>query len=48
MVYGEWLIRMKVDQSEAYNRLIAKEGLPLFHEGWSTRVLVLRFHHIIE
>src|ERR1051326_8414152 len=44
-VYGEWRIRVKPDQSQTYERLIEKSGLPLFREAggrmvgwWKTMV----------
>lgn len=44
-VYGEWSIAIKPDKGTEYNRLIEREGLPLFREaggrmvGWWTTMI---------
>jgi type 1 glutamine amidotransferase len=50
-IYGEWRIQIRPDRGPAYNRLIEREGLPLFREaggrmvGWWTTVVGNLYEH---
>jgi type 1 glutamine amidotransferase len=50
-VYGEWRIQIKPDRGGDYNRLIEREGLPLFREaggrmvGWWTTAVGNLYEH---
>lgn len=51
-VYGEWRIQVRPDRGAVYNRLIERQGLPLFREaggrmvGWWTTVAGDLYEHV--